>query len=334
MGSLWTTCESLFLRSNLRLERPDLLLSSLRALTCSFFLSLAPFSSFPQNKTNSSGVGGLKLSDDAEEASFPLVPRPREGPRGLLESSNNEGGAPAAPPPPSPGPPAAPPPTPSGVGGGGSSNTAAAAPLFSPANSRLLAAMDSALSRFLPRATEATEARNGRRGSCFCSSYLSAEERSVALAALAVAPLWFGAQLSFNASLTRTSVTSNTILSTASSLFTYALAVALLKEPATFKKGISVAACVAGVAAVALADSFASKVKKPSSPSRSRTLAGDALVLLSCTLYAGYTVAVRALLVDEDGGAATVRTGFFFLFSFFFFFSLSRPPPFISFFFL
>jgi len=179
--------------------------------------------------------------------------------------------------------------------------------------------MDRALSRLVPPAATAA----GARGPL---PRLSARERAVCLAALVVAPLWFGAQLSFNASLARTSVTSNTILSTASSLFTYALAVGLLGEPATRRRAAAVAACVAGVVAVALADSLAARgggkggsapspspsPPPPSSPPspRSRTLAGDALVLLSCTLYAGYTVAVRALLVDEDGGAATVRRVF------------------------
>lgn len=42
-----------------------------------------------------------------------------------------------------------------------------------------------------------------------------------------VAPVWFGAQLTFTASLQFTSVTSNTVLSSCSSLFVYLGALAL-----------------------------------------------------------------------------------------------------------
>lgn len=63
---------------------------------------------------------------------------------------------------------------------------------------------------------------------------------------LQATPLWFLAQLSFNASLLYTSVTSNTVLSSASSLFTFVLSVLLLGERYTFPKLACVAACMAG----------------------------------------------------------------------------------------
>lgn len=43
-----------------------------------------------------------------------------------------------------------------------------------------------------------------------------------------------------------TSVTSNTILSSASSLFTFALSIVFLKEPFTAAKLVSIAACIGG----------------------------------------------------------------------------------------
>ncbi|KAF5825542.1 hypothetical protein DUNSADRAFT_8894, partial [Dunaliella salina] len=49
-------------------------------------------------------------------------------------------------------------------------------------------------------------------------------------AAFWATPLWFFAQYAFNASLALTSVTSNTILSSTSSLFTFGLAVVMLGE--------------------------------------------------------------------------------------------------------
>lgn len=51
-----------------------------------------------------------------------------------------------------------------------------------------------------------------------------------------VAPLWYLAQVTFNASLSMTSVTSNTILSSTSALFTFLFAVALLAEAFTLYK--------------------------------------------------------------------------------------------------
>ncbi len=63
---------------------------------------------------------------------------------------------------------------------------------------------------------------------------------------LQVAPLWFGAQLTFNLSLSKTNVTSNTILSSTSSLFTFALSCLLLGEQYTFVKLGSIVVCIAG----------------------------------------------------------------------------------------
>ena len=63
-----------------------------------------------------------------------------------------------------------------------------------------------------------------------------------------VAPIWFAAQLTFNFSLSITNVTSNTILSSTSSLFTFGLSCILLKETFTAVKLASIAGCIAGKA--------------------------------------------------------------------------------------
>ncbi|CAI7849100.1 unnamed protein product, partial [Closterium sp. NIES-53] len=76
----------------------------------------------------------------------------------------------------------------------------------------------------------------------------------VAGVSLAICPVWFLAQFTFNLSLAYTSVTSNTILSCTSSLFTFALSVYLLHERFCLRKLLSVLLCVAGTAVVALAD--------------------------------------------------------------------------------
>lgn len=59
-------------------------------------------------------------------------------------------------------------------------------------------------------------------------------------------PLWFAAQYTFTLSLAYTSVTSNTILSTASGLFTYGLSVAFLGERFTWNKLGMIVACMTG----------------------------------------------------------------------------------------
>ncbi|GJP38102.1 hypothetical protein CLOM_g22545 [Closterium sp. NIES-68] len=76
----------------------------------------------------------------------------------------------------------------------------------------------------------------------------------VAGVSLAICPVWFLAQFTFNLSLTYTSVTSNTVLSCTSSLFTFALSVYLLHEHFCLRKLLSVLLCVAGTVVVALAD--------------------------------------------------------------------------------
>jgi multidrug transporter EmrE-like cation transporter len=66
-------------------------------------------------------------------------------------------------------------------------------------------------------------------------------------AAAAVAPLWFLAQLCFNASLLLTSVSSNTILSSSSSLFTFCMSVMFLGETFNRNKLMAVLLTVLGV---------------------------------------------------------------------------------------
>ena len=62
-----------------------------------------------------------------------------------------------------------------------------------------------------------------------------------------VAPLWFLAQFTFNTSLHLTSVTSNTILSSTASLFTYGLSWAVIQEPFVAHKLVSIIVCAAGI---------------------------------------------------------------------------------------
>ena len=63
-----------------------------------------------------------------------------------------------------------------------------------------------------------------------------------------VAPLWFAAQFTFNVSLSETTVTSNTILASTSSLFTYALSCLLLLEAFVISKLLFIALAIGGEA--------------------------------------------------------------------------------------
>eukprot|EP00199_Chlamydomonas_sp_CCMP681_P000958 CAMPEP_0119103646 /NCGR_PEP_ID=MMETSP1180-20130426/2047_1 /TAXON_ID=3052 ORGANISM="Chlamydomonas cf sp, Strain CCMP681" /NCGR_SAMPLE_ID=MMETSP1180 /ASSEMBLY_ACC=CAM_ASM_000741 /LENGTH=527 /DNA_ID=CAMNT_0007088205 /DNA_START=60 /DNA_END=1643 /DNA_ORIENTATION=+ len=73
-------------------------------------------------------------------------------------------------------------------------------------------------------------------------------------AAMWSTPIWFLAQYTFNMSLAYTSVTSNTILSSTSSLFTYGLSVAMLGERFTLRKLACIMACILGTALVTFSD--------------------------------------------------------------------------------
>lgn len=76
---------------------------------------------------------------------------------------------------------------------------------------------------------------------------MSTHTWTIVKAAGAVAPAWFLAQLCFNTSLHMTSVTSNTILSSPSSLFTYFMSVLVLQEKFTYNKLAGVMVTVVGV---------------------------------------------------------------------------------------
>lgn len=121
-------------------------------------------------------------------------------------------------------------------------------------------------------------------------------------AACQVAPLWFFAQLSFNISLSKTSVTSNTILSSAASLFTFIFSVLLLSEKFTYFKLSCIVALISGTAIVTYSDAAA----QDGSPS---SLVGDIMCLISAVLYGLYTVSLRKLIHGND--ASVPMTLFF-----------------------
>ncbi|XP_061367180.1 uncharacterized vacuolar membrane protein YML018C [Gastrolobium bilobum] len=118
----------------------------------------------------------------------------------------------------------------------------------------------------------------------------------VAKVSLLICPFWFFAQLTFNLSLKYTTVTSNTILSSASSLFTFLVSLAFLGERFTWLKLFSVLLCMGGTIIVSLGDSQTNLRTVASNP-----LLGDIFALVSAGLYAVYITLIRKKLSDDDG---------------------------------
>ncbi|KAK7395369.1 hypothetical protein VNO78_15921 [Psophocarpus tetragonolobus] len=128
----------------------------------------------------------------------------------------------------------------------------------------------------------------------------------VAKVSLLICPFWFLAQLTFNLSLKYTTVTSNTILSSASSLFTFLVSLAFLGERFTWLKLFSVILCMGGTIIVSLGDSQSNLRTVASNP-----LLGDIFALLSAGLYAAYITLIRKKLPDDDGKSGEASTAQF-----------------------
>ncbi|RDY04631.1 hypothetical protein CR513_11631 [Mucuna pruriens] len=128
----------------------------------------------------------------------------------------------------------------------------------------------------------------------------------VAKVSLLICPFWFLAQLTFNLSLKYTTVTSNTILSSASSLFTFLVSLAFLGERFTWLKLFSVLLCMGGTITVSLGDSQSGLRTVASNP-----LLGDIFALLSAGLYAVYITLIRKKLPDDDGKSGEASTAQF-----------------------
>ncbi|TKY66102.1 Solute carrier family 35 member F5 [Spatholobus suberectus] len=128
----------------------------------------------------------------------------------------------------------------------------------------------------------------------------------VAKVSLLICPFWFLAQLSFNLSLKYTTVTSNTILSSASSLFTFLVSLAFLGERFTWLKFFSVLLCMGGTIIVSLGDSQSGLKTVASNP-----LLGDIFALVSAGLYAVYITLIRKKLPDDDGKSGEASTAQF-----------------------
>ncbi|PRP84363.1 hypothetical protein PROFUN_08228 [Planoprotostelium fungivorum] len=123
------------------------------------------------------------------------------------------------------------------------------------------------------------------------------------------APIWFAANYSFNLSLTLTSVSSNTILSTTSSLFILIIGIILKTEKFTLVKLAAVILSISGVVLVSLSDR---------QKMAGNSLVGNALSLLSAVLYAAYVSLLKHFIGSEDRMSIPMFFGFLGLFNLFF----------------
>jgi solute carrier family 35, member F5 len=127
------------------------------------------------------------------------------------------------------------------------------------------------------------------------------------IAAAIVSPLWFIANFTYNESLNLTSVTSSTILSATSSVFTLLFGVWILKEKFTWGKLLGVVLCMAG---------NISTLAKDSSSGVSDYFWGDVCAFAGAVMYGVYTTAIRLQIPDNSGISVSLFFGFVGLFSF------------------
>jgi solute carrier family 35, member F5 len=133
--------------------------------------------------------------------------------------------------------------------------------------------------------------------------------QTTARAAAWIAPVWFGANLCYNASLRTTSVTSSTIISCTSSLWTLLLSALFAREKLTWRKALGVALCVAGGTVVGLVDT-SDRSSSSSSSSSSRSLLGDLLAVASAALYGVYSTVLAVHVPDDTSVAMPLLFGY------------------------
>jgi len=117
-----------------------------------------------------------------------------------------------------------------------------------------------------------------------------------------IAPLWFTSHFVYNASLNLTSMTSSTIVSCTSSMFTFGFSVMIIKEQFSCWKLVGVLVCMMGNVLTVFKD-------QPSSKSvQSSPLTGDVFALAGAILYGFYTTMLRKL----NPGSGSINIPLFF----------------------
>jgi solute carrier family 35, member F5 len=117
----------------------------------------------------------------------------------------------------------------------------------------------------------------------------------VAQISVLICPIWFVANYTFNASLAMTSVSSNTILSSSSGIWTLIIGSAMRVDRFSVVKVAAVACSFGGVIMVSLVDSSS----PPDQLEANTEIVGDVLALLSAIAYGLYSVLLKKLIPDE-----------------------------------
>ncbi|KAL8020215.1 putative solute carrier family 35 member SLC35F1/F2/F6 [Plasmopara halstedii] len=117
-----------------------------------------------------------------------------------------------------------------------------------------------------------------------------------------ISPLWFIANFTYNESLNLTSVSSSTIVSSTSTIFTFLLSVVALQEPFVWMKLAGVLLCMAGNISTIFNDVGAQ--------SGSDHVLGDLVALFAAFMYGVYTTAIRRLIPDDESVSISLFFGF------------------------
>ncbi len=118
-----------------------------------------------------------------------------------------------------------------------------------------------------------------------------------------ISPLWFVANYTYNQSLNMTSVTSSTIVSSTSTVFTFLLSVYALGEPFVWMKLGGVVLCMLGNITTIFNDSGSDEYAQDQ-------VVGDLVALFAAFMYGVYTTSIRRLIPDEESVSISLFFGF------------------------
>jgi solute carrier family 35 protein F5 len=127
----------------------------------------------------------------------------------------------------------------------------------------------------------------------------------VAMLALQFLPIWFIANITYNWSLSGTSVTSSSIISTTSSFFTLLFCHIFKVERFTVTRTLALIITIGGVSIVAFSDTSV-KAKDAAKDS----LLGDSLAIISAVCYGIYASFLRIRIRDEKQVKMAMFFGF------------------------
>lgn len=158
---------------------------------------------------------------------------------------------------------------------------------------------------------ERTELAEGEQeGSVTESRHPPYSRREILRCALIFCPLWFVANALFNTSLSATSVASNTILSSTSSVWALLLSKYFLDQDVIrWHKLCAVALTIGGSCLIGFSDSDGGD---------HHSLIGDVLALVAAFFYGAYTTTIKWMLPDEERYFMGMLFGFVGLINLFF----------------